>query len=110
MNALSDNLLNAGCVTNIENVHAETITVLTGVDAGKKFIAVNETDPDVNLNSDLINDPRGARFLRFRNFPGNLPRIGKLDTVQTADGRKWKATLNPTSSYLTVDYKIVQTT
>lgn len=109
MNAVSDQLLNSGCVELIENLHGETITVLTGLDAGRKFIAVEETEPDVNLTSDLMTDPRGARYLRFKNTPSNVPRLTKLDTVQTPDGKKWKATLMPTSSYLTVDFKIVQT-
>lgn len=108
MGSLSDTLLAGGAIPLLEVVHGETITVLTGPDAGKKFTAINEIEPDTNLVGEIATDARGTRYLHF-NAASPYPRLGKLDKVQTSDGRKWKATLEPNSSYLTVDYKIVQT-
>jgi len=107
MSSLSDTMLSASCAPLLENIHGETITVLTGLDAGKKFNAINEIETDVFLESDLIKDPRGKRVLRFRDVAGNVPRLTKLDRLQTADGRKWTATRRPLSAYLTVDFELV---
>ena len=108
MNSLSDQLLNGGCVTLLENVHGETITVLTGADAGKKFTAIKENEQDISLESPIDRDPRAARYLRFRNVPGNVPNLSKLDKIRTADGLVWTATLENFGAYLTVDFKIIQ--
>lgn len=109
MGSISDTMLAGGCATHLENVHAELVTVLTGVNAGKKFLAINEIEQDINLTGELGNDPRGVRVLRFRNVTGNVPiGLNKLDRIRTADGRVWAATLQPGSSYLTVDYRLAE--
>ena len=108
MSSLSDTLLSSSCAVLLESVHGETITVLTGVDAGKQFTAINEIEQDIFLESDLIRDPRGKRVLRFRDVSGNVPQLNRLDRLQTSDGRKWTATRRPLSAYLTVDFELAE--
>lgn len=110
MGSLSDTMLGNSCAPLLESVHGETIIVLTGIDAGKKFTAINEIEQDIVLESDLMRDPRGKRVLRFRNVAGNVPQLTKLDRLQTADGRKWAAVRRPLSSYLTVDFELAEIT
>jgi len=108
MPSLSDTMLSSSCAPLLESVHGETVTVLTGVDAGCKFNAINEIEQDIVLESDLLRDPRGKRVLRFRDVFGNVPRLSKLDKIETQDGRRWTATRRPLSAYLTVDFELAE--
>lgn len=105
MGGLSDTMLGGNCVPLLENVHAETVTMLSGLDAGKKFLAINEVEIDIGFESELTSDPRGKRVLRFAS---GAPRAKKLDRIQTADGRKWTMTIRPSSAYLTTDYELAE--
>ena len=108
---LSDKLLASGCVKHIENDHGETITILSGPDAGKKFVAVRENESDFILPTELSDDPRAKRMLRFREgAPQGLPNILGQDVIQTEDGKTWNATRNPQDGYLTVDYVLKEKT
>ena len=108
MGSLSDAMLSSSCAPLLESVHGETVTVLTGLDAGLKFNAINEIEQDIFLETDLIRDPRGKRVLRFRDIQGNVPRLTKLDRLQTQDGRIWTAVRRPLSAYLTVDFELAE--
>lgn len=108
MGSVSDTMLSGSCAPLLENVHGEQIKILTGKDAGKTFVAINEHEPDITLESDLIVDPRAKRMLRFRQVAGNVPQLTKLDKLQTADGRKWTATVRPGAAYLFVDYELAE--
>jgi hypothetical protein len=111
MGSLSDNLLSTGLMPNLESVHGEPIKVLDGVDAGKTLIGVITHEPDVNLESDIsLGDVRQKVMCRFTNRPGNVPGVGtkRLVTLQTQDGKKWAATKQDFSAYLSVDFELVQ--
>ena len=107
MASLSDTLLDSGCALHIEAAHGESIKVLSGVEAGKTFTAVRETEMDAILTTDLGMDPRAKRIIRFRDS-GTVPRLGGQDIVQTDDGRKWHAVQNPQAGYLTTDFELVE--
>jgi hypothetical protein len=108
MPSLSDTLLNDGLIPLVEQVHGEQIKVLTGLSAGKLFTGVIEIEQDVQFETELDNDPRGKRMVRFTNRPGNVPQLVKLDRIQTSDGKQFAVVRQPDTSYLTVDYEIVQ--
>jgi ribosomal protein L14E/L6E/L27E len=100
-------MLATGAAAHIEVIHGETIVVLNGVDAGKRFTAVKEIEPDALVTSDSINDYRAKRILRFR-LP--VPNLRPTDQVQTDDGKKWTTTRRPDDSYLTVDFELTEVT
>ncbi len=108
MGSLSDTMLQTGMMPCLESVHGETILVLSGDDAGKSFTAINEIEPDINLESELLVDPRAKRILRFTDRPGNVPQLKKLDKFKTSDGKVWTATLRPGSAYLSVDFELAE--
>jgi len=108
MGALSDILLTGGCALHIEAIHGETITVLDGLDAGRRFTAVRELDQDVMLMSELSEDRRAKIVLRFIN--GTTPRIEKTGKVQTENGQKWTATRRQEAGFLTDDFELVEIT
>lgn len=103
-------MLSTGAMPLLENVHGERVKVLDGVDAGKWFTAINEVEADQVLESEIMRDPRAKRMLRFTDRPGNVPSVNtnKLVKIQTADGRKWAATRQDFSAYLSVDFELVQ--
>lgn len=104
MGALSDTMLAGGCAAQIAAVHGEPVTVLTGLEAGLKFIGVVENETDFDLTSDLGSDPRSKRMIRFR--VGSVPRLRSQDVIQTQDGKKWKAVRKPGAAFLTVDFEL----
>ena len=104
---LSDTILAGGCVSLIENVHAEQVIVLDGPDAAKTFLAVQEVEPDVIIGNEVMEDPRGKRVLRFNN-KNPIPNVNKFNKVQTADGKIWTLVKTPATSYLTTDYDMVE--
>jgi len=89
---------------HVENLHGETITVLSGADAGKPFTAVQEIESDIVFEGDTGIDPRGKRILRFR-FP-KIPNLAAQDRIQTDDGKTWTAVRRPGNSYLTQDFEL----
>jgi hypothetical protein len=107
MSGLSDTILAGAAMPALESVHAETIMVLTGADAGNSFTAIQELEPDITFQGETDEvDRRSKRILRFTIRPGNCPNLQKLDKVQTSDGRRWTATIRPGNNYLTVDYEL----
>ena len=110
MGSISDTMLAASAMPLLESVHGETVTVLDGIDAGKKFTCIITHEPDVNLESDIMSDPRQKVMIRFTDRPGNVPSVGtkKLVKLKTADGKKWAATKQDFSAYLSVDFELVQ--
>jgi hypothetical protein len=110
MVSLSDTMLATGLMPNLEAVHGEVVTVLDGVDAGRKFTAINEIEPDAQLESELTIDPRSKRMLRFTDRPGNVPSVNtkKLVLIQTSNGKKYSATRQDFSAYLSVDFELVE--
>ena len=105
----SDAMLDAGCALHVEAAHGETITVLSGADSGKPFVAIRESEQDAVLNSEGGYDPRAKRVLRFRDSTG-VPALAPQDVIQTADEKKWHAVRNPQSGYLTTDFELIEIT
>lgn len=104
--ALSDIMLAGGCVKHIDAVHGEDVVILDGPDAGTTFRAnIVEAGQDMILDTDLGQDPRGKRILRFAEEQP-LPRIASQAQVKTADGKKWTAVRQDFSGYLTRDFDL----
>lgn len=110
MPSLSDTMLAGSCMPLLENVHGEPVRILDGVDAGKIFYAIKENEQDINLESDLLNDPRAKRMLRFTDRAGNVPSTNtkKMVKIQTGDGKRWTATRQDFGAYLSVDFELAE--
>lgn len=111
MGSLSDNLLGQGLMPNLDAVHAEPVKILDGVDAGKTMFAVILHEEDVSLDSEIsIGDRRQKVMARFTVRPGNVPSVStlRLVKIQTQDGKKWAATKQDFSAYLSTDFQLVK--
>ena len=106
MGALSDTLLAGGCARQIEAIHGERVQVLDGSDAGKSFTAVREVEADQVLTTELGIDPRAKIWLRFREDA--TPNIVSQGTLQTDDGKKWKAVRRQEAGFLTNDFELTE--
>jgi hypothetical protein len=107
--SLSGKMLAGGCALHVEAIHGESILVLTGLDQGKSFTGVRETEADMVINSELGADPRAKRMLRFRDsIP--VPRLGLNDRIKTEDGKIWTAVRNPGDGFLTNDFELIEVT
>lgn len=104
MSSISERLLARGASANIEALHGERIDVLTGQDIGLSFRGVVEIETDVRLGSDLSDDPRGKRVVRFRN--GSVPRLSAHDRIRTEDGKTWNAIKQNFGSFLTTEFEL----
>ena len=108
MPSLSDMMLTGGAGVLIPALHGETVTVLSGPDAGKSYTAVIEVEHDIVMNGDGLGmDRRAKRFCRFTN--GNIPRLRGDTQIKTSDGKKWNVVDDPQNGYLTTDFEIQQT-
>ena len=106
--SLSDSMLDLGCARQVEAVHSEVITVMSGMDAGKTFLPVRETEDDITVNMETGGtDPRSRRVLRFRTS-GAVPRLSSQDVIKTASGDLWRAIRAPRSGYLTTDFELIE--
>ena len=103
-------MLAGGLMPCLESVHGEVVQVMDGADAGKLFTAINEIVPDVQLESELLIDPRAKRILRFTDRPGNVPSVNtkKLVKIKTSNGKLYSATRQDFSAYLSVDFELVE--
>lgn len=110
MSSLSDIMLAGGCMPLLENIHGEPVQILDGVDTGKVFYAIRENETDVPSESEVLSDPRAKRMVRFTDRPGNVPSVNtkKMVKVKTADGKRWTATRQDFSAYLSVDFELVE--
>jgi hypothetical protein len=106
MPAISDMLLAAGCAPSLEAIHGERILVLSGADAGKTFIGIRENESDIVFDSQLGEDARPRRMIRFVTAPA----LGRSDVIQTEDGKRWQATRAPGIAYLTTDFELAELT
>ena len=97
-------MLAAGCVPQLDAIHGEPILIETGADAGKTFIGVVETEQDLVVNGEVVEDRRPRRIVRFNN--SSVPNLNPLDTVKLADGSRWTAVINPGDKYLTTDFEL----
>lgn len=105
--SLSDKMLASGCALHVEAFHGEPILILTGLDQGKTFTAVRETETDQLLTTDFGTDPRAKRVIRFRDGQP-IPRISAQDKIQTEDGKKWTAVKAPQDGYLSTDFELTE--
>lgn len=103
-------MLASGAMPLLEEVHGERVKVLDGVDRGRWFVAIKENETDLQLSSPVVQESFGKRMLRFTDRPGNVPSVNtkKLVKLQTLDGKKWAATRQDNSAYLSVDFELVQ--
>lgn len=104
--SVSDLMFNLGCLPALETTHGETVTVLSGADAGKSFTAVQEIEQDIVFDEQLGPDRRAHRILRFRNTA--VPNITSRDRLQTSDGKTWSAVVRPGNAYLTTDFELLE--
>jgi hypothetical protein len=104
MPSLSDLMLAGGNAVLIESVHGEPFFILSGADAGKTFVAVQEHEQDIILDTDIGEDKRTKRIARFR-IP-NVPNLTSQDKLQDSSGKTWCAVRRPGASFLTVDFEL----
>lgn len=97
----------AGGTRLVEALHGEVITVLSGVNAGQKFTAVRETQADQILITDLGQDGRAKRVMRFREG-GPVPVLAPADKIATDDGKTWTAVRAPQDGYQTTDFELTE--
>ena len=77
--------------------------MLTGNDAGKKFIGVIEVMDDMMPQIDMLGqDPRGRVVVHFTTAPD----ISSQALLQTSNGKKWVAVKRSFSSFLTTDFDL----
>ena len=108
MGALSDLMLDGGCVTHIARIHGEAIRILTGAQAGQTFYCTGlETQSDDVLSTELGEDRRGKRTVRFQDSNA-VPDPESQCEVQTEDGKRWKMVRAPQDGYLTTDFELQQ--
>src|SRR6185312_11790898 len=105
--SLSEKMLAGGCALRVEVFHGELILVLTGADKGKTFIAVRETESDQMIISDIGNDVRAKRVIRFRDGQP-LPRLAAQDKVQSENGKRWSVVKAPQDGFLTTDFEVTE--
>jgi hypothetical protein len=105
MLGLSDRMLGGAGLPCISSVHGEPILVLSGANANQTFRALVGIENDVLISSDLGENPRGQRMMRF---VGAVPVVNSQDQVQTADGRKWTLTRDKFNAYLTTDFEMTE--
>ncbi len=103
MPSLSDMMLASGVVPLVQNVHGETILVLSGADAGKSFQCVRETEQDIILDAQLGEDRRAKHVIRFMYA---VPNLESQDVIQTDDQRKWHCVKSPQDGYLSTDFEL----
>ena len=105
----SDAMLQSGCAPHIEAAHGETITVISGLDAGKKFSAVVEMDQDSILNEQMgfTKDRRARKQVRF-TFGNPIPSLPPQTILKTADGRRWHVVDDPQNGTLSTDFQILE--
>ena len=111
MGSLSDTLLGSAAMPNLDAVHSEPIKILDGVDAGKIMYGILSNEPDANVSSETLDlDPRQKTICRFTLRPGNIPSVNtkRLVKIQTQDGKRWAATKQDFSAYLSTDFELVQ--
>lgn len=104
MPSIADIALTESAVPNIQVMHGEMLTVVSGAEAGKPFVGVVEIEDDLGLETELGNDPRAKRMVRFPK--ASAPVLSSQDIVQTEDGKRWNAIRRPDGAYLSVDYEL----
>ena len=112
MGSLSDTLLAGAGMPNLSAVHEESVLILDGIDAGNTMYAIITHEPDVSISSEIIySDPREKVMARFTFRPGNVPSANtkRMVKIKTQDGKKWSATKQDFSAYLSTDFQLVQT-
>jgi hypothetical protein len=109
MSSIADILTKASALPSLFAVHGETVSILSGLDVGKKFTAIQETGQDILIDEPFGSDRRGKRFLRFRDGAAK-PRLADGDIIQTADGTRWRAVKAPQDGHQTTDYELSQIT
>ena len=104
MTSVSDALLAAGLIPQLEAVHGESIVMLSGDDAGKTFTGIISLEQDLVFSGDIGEDRRAKRTV---SFLGLVPSITSHAMLQDGSGRKWKAVRMPGDTYLSTDFELV---
>lgn len=97
-------MLAAGVASHVEALHGEPVEILEGSDAGRTFIGVIEIESDAILTTDLGEDPRAKRMVRF--VDGRAPSITSQARVRLPDGKTYLAVRQDFGSYLTTDFEL----
>ena len=106
MPSIADRMLAGSAIPNLFATHGESVSILSGLDAGRTFTAIREIESDQILSTELGEDPRAKIFLRF--VIGAVPRIGQSGRVQTDDGKQWNAVRLQEAGFLTSDYELTE--
>lgn len=104
--ALSDNLMDDG-FANTQAIHGQRVTIDSGADAGKVFIATMLTMPDVEFDGEVVADSREKVVCHFSN--NSFPNVKPEDTMVDSSGVKWRfigRTNNPVDN--SVDFEVMK--
>ena len=104
MSSLADTLLTVGLIPNLESVHGEVVTMLSGDDAGNTYTGVITLETDLVFSGDLGSDRRGKRTI---SFLGTVPTITSHSQLQDSAGKTWKVIRLPGDAYLATDFELV---
>jgi hypothetical protein len=108
MTSLADALFQAGLIPQVEAVHGELITMLSGDDAGRTYTGVISLEQDLVFNGDIGEDRRAKRTISFMG--ASVPRITSHATLRDGRGLTWKAIRMPGDAYLSTDFELVAVT
>jgi hypothetical protein len=103
--SLADRMLATGAALHVERLHGDAVQILEGPDAGKTFTAVVEIEQDTIIDTELGQDPRPRRMLRFRE--GNAPTITGPTRVRV-NGQTYSINRVNGAAYLTTDFEMTE--
>ncbi|MDE2099880.1 MAG: hypothetical protein KGL39_21685 [Patescibacteria group bacterium] len=109
MGAISDQMMQDG-LQPFFDVHGQKITVTSGRDVGKPFLATILVAGDIELNGEVVKDNREKSVAIFNqlSWPSNSY---PSDMFKDESGQKWKfgkRTNNPVDQ--TVEFEIIKIT
>jgi hypothetical protein len=71
----------------LKEVFPDSVEILSGADAGRRFTAITEEIQDVSMDG---SDTRIRRVIRFSLAAS--PTVSKATMIKTEDGKKWRLT------------------
>jgi hypothetical protein len=103
--SIADRMLADGAALHVERLHGDTVQILEGTDAGRSFTAVVEIEQDTIIDTELGQDPRPRRMLRFRG--GNVPTITGPTRVRV-NGQIYSINRVNGAAFLTTDFEMTE--
>ena len=97
-------MLAAGVGTLVPTLHGETVTMLSGPDAGRTYTAVIEIVPDLTLDPSSLGMDRRAK--RKISFFSAAPKVNGKTKIQDSGGNRFTVIDDPQNSYLATEFEL----